>query len=73
MANENENPFGPLPIDGHEPAPIVAQLAENLRVMSDAEAAELLRKVEALLQAFQHLQKPIGLLLDGTQAHLVQV
>lgn len=51
MANETSNPFGPLPIDGHEPTPIVDQLAENLRVMSDAEVAELLRKVEADIEA----------------------
>lgn len=47
----NENPFGPLPIDGHEPTPIVEQLAEHLRTMTDAETAELLRKVEADIQA----------------------
>jgi hypothetical protein len=43
----NENPFGPLPIDGHEPTSIIGQMAERIKTMSDAEAVDLLARVEA--------------------------
>jgi hypothetical protein len=41
------NPFGPMPIDDHEPASIVAKLAEKVAALSDSECDALLEKLLA--------------------------